>query len=64
MPPKPVVYIVDDDEAIRKAIALLMKSANISAEEYASADQFLAAYTPDKSGCLVVDVRMPGMSEG
>lgn len=62
MPPKQVVYIVDDDEAIRKAIALLLKSANISAEEYASADQFLAAYTPDKSGCLVVDVRMPGMS--
>ena len=62
MQPKQVVYIVDDDEAIRKAIALLLKSANISAEEYVSADQFLAAYTPDKSGCLVVDVRMPGMS--
>jgi two-component system response regulator FixJ len=56
------VYIVDDDENIRKAIALLLKSAGLTAEQYASADEFLKCFDPDKGGCLVVDVRMPGMS--
>ena len=58
----PTVYIVDDDEAIRDSMQLLMKSAGLHAETYASAQAFLEAYDPARPGCLVVDVRMPGMS--
>ena len=62
MPHKQSVYIVDDDEGIRKALGLLMKSAGLLAEQYASADAFLQDFNPSKGGCLVVDVRMPGIS--
>lgn len=57
-----VVFVVDDDEAVRKGICLLLKSVSIETETYASAQEFLAAYDPSRSGCLVLDVRMPGMS--
>lgn len=57
-----IIYIVDDDEAVRRALALLMKTMGLTAETYASADAFLDAFDPDRAGCLVVDVRMPGMS--
>ncbi len=58
----PIVYIVDDDEAIRDALRLLMRSANLRVQCCASADEFLAGYKPELPGCLVLDVRMPGMS--
>lgn len=56
------VFIVDDDEAIRQSLTLLMKSVGIKANAYPSALEFLDAYDPTQPGCLVVDVRMPGMS--
>ena len=56
------VFIVDDDEAIRQSLILLMKSVGIKAFAYPSALEFLDAYDPTQPGCLVVDVRMPGMS--
>ena len=62
MPHEHIIYIVDDDEAVRSALALLMKSVGLTAQTYASADAFLEAFNPDRAGCLVVDVRMPGMS--
>jgi FixJ family two-component response regulator len=58
----PIVYVVDDDEAIRDALRLLMKSANLRVQCCASAEEFLASYRPELPGCLVLDVRMPGMS--
>jgi two-component system, LuxR family, response regulator FixJ len=56
------VFIVDDDDAVRGALKMLMKSVNLPAETYSSAQAFLDAYDPDRAGVLVLDIRMPGMS--
>ncbi|MBT8079094.1 MAG: response regulator transcription factor [Gammaproteobacteria bacterium] len=55
------IYIVDDDQAIRHAMGLLMKSVGLTCEIFESADEFLADHTNGRSGCLVLDIRMPGM---
>ena len=57
-----VVSIVDDDEAIRDALAWLFQSRGVKAETFASARDFLAAWTPERRGCLVLDIRMEGMT--
>jgi len=62
MDSEPTVFVVDDDEAVRKALSLLIKSAGISVESYASAGEFLDGYDPKRPGCLVLDIRMPGMN--
>jgi len=62
MQSEPTVYVVDDDEPIRDSLRMLLRSAGLPVETFASAQQFLAAYTPPAPGCLLVDVRMPGMS--
>lgn len=56
------VYIVDDDEAVRKALSLLVRSVGLNVESYPSAQNFLDAYKSHRPACLVLDVRMPGMS--
>jgi FixJ family two-component response regulator len=56
------VFIVDDDEAVRDSLSMLMKSVGLAAECFASAAKFLEAYDPERAGCLVLDVRMPGLS--
>jgi FixJ family two-component response regulator len=56
------VFVVDDDQPVRDALKLLLRSVGHQAEVYASAQHFLDAYTDDRAGCLVLDVRMPGMS--
>jgi two-component system, LuxR family, response regulator FixJ len=58
----PIVYIVDDDDAIRAALRLLLKSVGLAATALPSAQDFLASYNPQQPGCLILDVRMPGMS--
>ncbi len=62
MTPELTVYVVDDDAAIRDALRLLLKSSGMRVETCASAEEFLGACRPPLSGCLLVDVRMPGMS--
>src|SRR5215471_4689370 len=59
MAPNPTVFIVDDDAAVRDALNLLMRSADLSAEAYSGAKDFLANVSDDRPGCLVLDVRMP-----
>ena len=59
---KPIVFLVDDDEAVRDSLALLMKSVALVSRSFASAAEFLAEYDPDCPGCLILDIRMPGMS--
>lgn len=59
---QPQAHIVDDDEAIRDALAWLLKSRGIASATYASAESFLATWTPAMSGCIVLDMRMTGMS--
>lgn len=58
----PIVYLVDDDDAVRDSLSLLMKSVGLTSQEFASAADFLETYKPDQYGCLVLDIRMPGMS--
>lgn len=58
----PKVFIVDDDAAVRRSIRMLIRTIGIEAEAFASAKDFLDAYDPKQPGCLVLDVRMPGMS--
>jgi len=57
-----IVYIVDDDQAIRHAMGLLLKSVGLQHQVFASADEFLESYTGNSNGCLVLDIRMPGLS--
>jgi FixJ family two-component response regulator len=56
------VFIVDDDEAVRGSLKLLLRTLSLPAQAYASAQEFLADFDPRHSGCLVLDIRMPGMS--
>lgn len=56
------VFLVDDDEAVRDSLGLLMKSVALTSRSFSSAGEFLADYDPDCPGCLVLDIRMPGMS--
>ncbi len=56
------IFIVDDDEAVRDSLRMLLRSAGMAAETFASGEEFLGAYTPDWHGCLILDVRMPGLS--
>lgn len=58
----PTAYIVDDDPAIRRAMGYLMASAGIQYQIFDSATEFLTHYSPDMLGCLVLDIRMPGLS--
>lgn len=57
-----VVFIVDDDEALRDSLRWLIESVGLMVETHDSADSFLQSYYPGQSGCLLLDVRMPGMS--
>ncbi len=57
-----VVYIVDDDELIRDSLRTLVKSVGLQAETFSSAHQFLETILSDRPGCLVLDIRMPGLS--
>jgi FixJ family two-component response regulator len=56
------VYLVDDDDAFRDATRWLLEGEGLSVVCYATADEFLSGYAPAAPGCLVLDIRMPGMS--
>lgn len=56
-----IVFIVDDEEAVRDSIALLLRSVGIRSRTFSDARTFLAEYKPDEQGCLVLDIRMPWM---
>lgn len=56
------VFLVDDDESLRDALVWLLESVKLKVETFASATSFLEAFDPNRHGCLVVDIRMPGMS--
>jgi two-component system, LuxR family, response regulator FixJ len=58
----PIVFVVDDDEAVRDSLRLLLKSVGLAAAALPTAQAFLDSYSPQQPGCLVLDVRMPGMS--
>lgn len=58
----PIVYLVDDDEAIRDSLGMLFKSIGLEHAAYASALEFLEHYDGERHSCLVADIRMPGLS--
>lgn len=61
-PGPPCAYVVDDIELNREMLAGLLSSAGIAASSYPSAQRFLSAFDPGRPGCLLLDIRMPGMS--
>lgn len=62
MKQKATIHIVDDDEAMRKSLSMLIRSIDMDSIAYASAEEFLEKYSPSEPCCILIDVRMPGMS--
>jgi FixJ family two-component response regulator len=62
MEPPAIVYIVDDDLDVREALDSLVRSVGLGSRTFSSAREFLSGERPDVPGCLVLDVRMPGLS--
>jgi FixJ family two-component response regulator len=58
----PVVFVIDDDRMIREGLQSLIRSVGLRVETFSSAQEFLGAKRADSPGCLVLDVRMPGLS--
>ena len=59
---RPVVFVVDDDVSMREALKNLLRSVGLEVETYSAAGEFLSSRRPDAPGCLVLDVRLPGLS--
>jgi len=59
---QPIVFVVDDDASMRQALARLLQSVQLRVEVFASPQEFLQSERPDVPGCLVLDVRLPGLS--
>lgn len=62
MTDQPIVHVVDDDEGLRDALTALLRMAGFAVRAYPDAAAVLAAIRPDSAGCVIADVRMPGMS--
>ena len=60
--PEQIIYLVDDDEALRDSLVWLLESQGFKVAPFVSAEDFLRAWRPEFNGCLLLDVRMPGMS--
>src|SRR5947209_5727248 len=59
---RPIVFVVDDDASMRQALSRLFQSVQLRAEAFASPQEFLQSERPDVPSCLVLDVRLPGVS--
>lgn len=57
-----IVFVVDDDPAVRDSLEWLLSSVDMTVQTFASAQEFMDSYDPKQLGCVLVDVRMPGMS--
>ncbi len=60
--PKAIVFVVDDDASVREGLGSLIRSAGLKVETFASAQKFLASSRAEAPSCLVLDVRLPGLS--
>ena len=56
------IYIVDDDDSVRRALGRLIRSEHLDFDSFASGEEFLTALPPDAQGCVVMDIRMPGLT--
>ena len=61
IPLEPAVYLVDDDAAVRDSLSLLLGLHGYQTQTFAAAEDFLAAWRPERNGCLLLDLKMPGM---
>jgi FixJ family two-component response regulator len=59
---EPLIYVVDDDASVLKSIERLLSSVKLRCETYASADELIGRVDPNQTGCIVADMRMPGVS--
>ena len=59
---KPTVFVVDDDPSIRRSLAAMLQAMQLQVETHETADEFLAAFDESQPGCLILDLRLPGMS--
>ena len=59
---RPVVFIVDDDAAVRESVAMLVRSVGLETRAFASGNEFLDDFSPDRQGCVLLDLRMPGLN--
>ena len=59
---RPVVFVIDDDDSVRRSLGRLIRSEGYAAQVFASAEEFLAAVAETPNACLVLDIAMPGMS--
>ena len=57
-----MIYIIDDDESVRKAFKRLLRSANYEVGTFSSAEEFLKSQKPNKNACIIIDMKMPGMT--
>ncbi|MGD8330153.1 MAG: response regulator transcription factor [Acidobacteriota bacterium] len=58
----PIIFVVDDDDAVRRSTEMLIRSMGLRVESFASAAEFLEDFDPQQPGCVILDIRMPGMS--
>ena len=58
----PIIFVVDDDEAVRLSTEMLIRSMGLRVESFESAAEFLEDFDPQQPGCIILDIRMPGMS--
>ena len=57
-----MIYVIDDDESVRKAFKRLLRSVNLEVETFSSAAEFLESQRPNKNACIIIDLRMPGLT--
>ena len=57
-----MIYVIDDDESVRKAFKRLLRSVNLDVETFSSAEEFLKSQKPNKNSCIIIDIRMPGLT--
>ena len=57
-----MVYVIDDDASVRKAFGRLLRSADLDAETFSSAEEFLSNPRQKENACIIIDIRMPGLS--
>jgi FixJ family two-component response regulator len=60
--PPPLVFVIDDEEPVRTGVSRLLRAIGVQNTMFPSAESFLESYTSGEEGCLIVDIRMPGMS--
>jgi len=60
--PEQLIYVIDDDEAVRDSMGMLLESADLPFRCFSSADSFFAEHDGSQRGCLILDIRMPGMT--